>query len=180
MGAPTPQDLYYAPSGRWGGLGDIKRAAPELYAEMRRGHANIREWILSAWGTAPRNQEFNNQWHSATVADMRLEEADRMGPTGKSYALAHDDQLETLLRQLASAREFKLTGDASAAERILAVKAPGSSILPAWLADEARAHSTALWKQGIRTRGSGKKGDEKGNPKGRGRGAKGTPGGKNT
>ena len=98
------------------------------------------------------------------------------GPTGISWALENDDQLETLLRQLASAREFKATGDTRAADRILAVQPPGGSVLPTWLADESRAHSTAICKQGLRNRGDrGQKGErvergEKGAGKARGKG----------
>eukprot|EP00974_Lingulodinium_polyedra_P026332 2540918-Lingulodinium_polyedra.AAC.1 len=56
-------------------------------------------------------------------------------------------------------------------------RAPGDSVVPHWLQDEARTHSQALYKQQLRARaGKGKgrgadAGDAKGKGKGPGRGA---------
>ena len=111
---------------------------------------------------------------------MRVQEALRFGASGLSVALETDDQLEISLRQLAAAREYRLTGDDSASAHILAARPPGASILPSWLADESRAYSQAIHKQGLRTRGkgggkTGKDDKNKGNEQkgGRGRGAQG-------
>ena len=65
-------------------------------------------------------------------------------------ALQSDDILEALLRQLAAAREYRLTGDTEMCNHILGVRPPGSSVTPTWLADESRAHATAMFKQNQR------------------------------
>ena len=68
-------------------------------------------------------------------------------------------------------------GDQSAADHILGVRPPGASVAPTWLVDESRAHSTAVHKQGLRTRDKtkgGGKGDGKEGGKGRG-GGRGRP-----
>ena len=56
------------------------------------------------------------------------------------------------MRQLASAREFKLSHDAEAASRILGFRTPGDTIAPGWLLDDACTHSQAMCKQGMRAR----------------------------
>ena len=75
-----------------------------------------------------------------------------------------------------AAREFKLHGDSNAARSISALRRPGESILPQWLADESRAYSTAMYKHNLRNRGgkppSGPPADPaegKGRGKGRGK-----------
>ena len=147
-------ETHLASSERWGGLGEVRRAAVDIYKGMRQGHANAREWLLAAWGTAPRTQSFSDQWHAATLVDMRVQElVQTAGAASLSDAMLKDDQLEVLLRQLAAAREYRLSGDAEAANHVLGVQPSGASVVPTWLASEARAHSTAMYQQGIRTRG---------------------------
>ena len=137
---------------------------------MRQGHGSIREWFLASWGTAPQSQAFADQWHAATIADMRVAEFLRGGVQNLAAGLQTDDLLESVLRQLAAAREFRNTGDSAASNHILGVQLPGSSVTPVWLQDKSRAYSTAMHKQGLRTRG---RGDGKGSPgrapKGRGK-----------
>ena len=168
---------FLASGGRWSGLSsDLKRAAPELYCSMRQGTANVREWFNWTFGQqAHDTQQSSDLWHAAVTVDIRVEEwLAQGGVQGLAFGLQSDDVLEGLLRQLASAREFKLTGDAPAARAILAMRRPGDSILPQWLADEARSYSTAVWKQNQRThggRGKGKDGKGKGDGKGKPGGA---------
>ena len=152
-----------ASSDRWAGLGSqLQRAATEIYALVRQeGHANMREWWQAVWGAAAPSQQRSDTWHSAVVIDMRIAEFSRQGPEALAAGLASDDVLEGLLRQLASARELALTGDVAAANRILGFRMPGEGITPGWLLDDARTHSTAIYKQGRRARGG----------EGRGRGA---------
>ena len=71
--------------------------------------------------------------------------------------LQTDDLLEGLLRQLASAREFKLSRGSEAAARILGFRTPGDTIAPGWLLDDARNHSQSIHKQGLRARKPGGK-----------------------
>eukprot|EP00974_Lingulodinium_polyedra_P051962 4998169-Lingulodinium_polyedra.AAC.1 len=96
-------------------------------------------------------------WHSAVSADVRIEELRQQGAQALAWGLQHDDMLEGLLRQLAAAREFKLTGDSQAAARVGGFRVPGDSVVPKWLQGEARARSQALYKQQLRARaGKGK------------------------
>jgi len=111
--------------------------------------------------------------------DLRVEEWLRWGGVnGVAQVLMTDDLLEGVLRQLAAAREFKLTGDSVAARAILAMKRPTDSVLPPLLAEESRAYSTAVYKQGLRTRGRGKGKDD--NDEGKGKGKKGAQGANQT
>ena len=152
----------------------MKRAAPEIYYNCRQGHSNVKEWFLSSWGTAPRTQQFTDLWHTAATSDLRLDELSKGGPQALAWGLQNDDIVEGLLRQLAAARFFKISGDAEGAARMLGFANPESSIAPGWLEDEARSHSTAMYKQGLRTRtkthNDGTGYEKKGDPKGRGRG----------
>eukprot|EP00974_Lingulodinium_polyedra_P053511 5141356-Lingulodinium_polyedra.AAC.1 len=74
---------------------------------------------------------------------MRVEEFQQQGPQALAWGLQHDDMLEGLLRQLASAREYKLTGDAQAAQRVLGFRAPGDSVVPGWLQGDSRTYAQA-------------------------------------
>ena len=158
---------------RWVGLGTgMRRAAPEIYWAIRQaGHANVREWWQSVWGSLPDTQQKSDLWHSATVCDLRLKELADKGPQALAIGLSSDDVPEGMLRQLAAAKEFKSTHDSEAANRILGFRAPGDSITPQWLQEDARSHSQAIYKQGLRLRGKGK-------GKGRGDGGADPPKGK--
>ena len=150
----------------------MRRAAPEIYWAIRQaGHANVREWWQSVWGSLPDTQQKSDLWHSATVCDLRLKELADKGPQALAIGLSSDDVLEGMLRQLAAAKEFKSTHDSEAANRILGFRAPGDSITPQWLQEDARSHSQAIYKQGLRLRGKGK-------GKGRGDGGADPPKGK--
>lgn len=61
--------------------------------------------------------------------------------------------------------------DAEAANRMLRYKTAESSIASGWLEDESRNHSTAIYKQGLRTRP--KNNNTKGDGKGKGKKGKG-------
>ena len=165
---------FLASGGRWAGLpSNLKRAGPEIYASMRQGTANVREWFNWTFGQqGPETQQSSDLWHAAVTIDLRVEEwLQQGGVHGLAVGLQTDDLLEGLLRQLASAREYKLTGDGPASRAILAMRRPGDSILPQWLADESRSYCTAVWKQNQRTNGRGKskgKGDKDGKGKEKG------------
>lgn len=167
-----------ADGGRWGGLpSNQKRAAPEIYAAMRQGTANIREWFQWTFGMGAESQQQVGLWQAACIVDMRVNELmRRAGIPGLLEGLQSDDILEGTLRQLAVARDYKLHGDSAAARAILALKRPGDSVIPNTLQDEVRGQSQALYKQHLRTRpGRGKgdkdknKADPKASPKGGGK-----------
>ena len=71
--------------------------------------------------------------------------------------LATDDLLEINVRSLAAWLHFKRTGDADAADSMLAVRAPGSmmDVAPNWLLTAAANHSTAEFKRKQRSGGKG-------------------------
>ncbi len=85
---------------------------------------------------------------------------------GLYQLLTSDPEFETLIRQLAAAKEYRITGDAAASSHVLGIHRPEDSVLPSWLAEDSRAFSTAMYKQGVRTRGSkgGGKSKDKGKP----------------
>ena len=65
--------------------------------------------------------------------------------------------------------------DGNASRAIIAMRRPTDSILPQWMAEDSRAYSTALYKQGLRTRGRGKGDKDKGKDgKGKSKGAQGS------
>ncbi|CAE8611017.1 unnamed protein product [Polarella glacialis] len=141
---------------RWIALpASYKRAAGEIYRLIRSaGHSTVSGWFTSVWWDVPESQQRRNLFHSATLCDMRIEEFLRAhGTPGLEWALTRDDMLESLFRQLSSAREFQLTGDAAAASRILAFSSSSGSVLPSWLQNEARRWSNQVHKQGLRVCG---------------------------
>ena len=83
------------------------------------------------------------------------EYVDAGGPRALQWALEHDELLEGLLRQLAAAREFKRTGDAVQANRVLGFRTPGDSVLPGWMQDDTRSYAHAINKQHLRVHGRG-------------------------
>ena len=177
----TQQELAnLSAGGRWGGFPlASKRAAPEIYSAIRQGTANCREWYQWTFGAQSGDtQQSVDLWHACCIVDIRVEEyLARGGMPALLWGLNTDDVLEGTLRQLASAREFKLHGDSQAARALLAFKRPGDSVVPQWLQEESRAYSTAMHKQGLRTRGGGggggqwqDKGGKGKDPKGKGKG----------
>lgn len=98
-------------------------------------------------------QQRMDLWHMATTLDLRIKEFADRGPQALDSCTT--TCLEGLLRQLAAAREYHLTHDAEAANRGLGFKAPGDSVAQGWLQEDARAHSQALYRQGLRNRGRG-------------------------
>ncbi len=181
-----PALAFLASGGRSGGIPtDMKRAAPEIYMLMRQSCANCREWYQWTFSGAPGSPHQTDLWHAACTVDTRIEELLRCyGQQGLAWGLYADDILEGLLRQLASAREYKLHGDTEAAKSILALRRPGDIVVPAWLADESRAHSTAMYKQQLRVRPQAQQQQQQaaqgpgggGGGKGRGKGKKGAKG----
>ena len=182
----TPEEVAHMASGdRWAGLSrSMPRAAAEIYWMIRQeGHANVREWWQSVWGTSGATPQRSDMWHAACAIDLRIAEFSAQGPQALAAALTSDDLLEGLLRQVATAREFSITRDAEAASRILGFRMPGDSIVPGWLRDDSRSHSMAVHKQDMRTKqpknqgggdgrgkGKGKPEDDGGGGRGRGRG----------
>ena len=98
------------------------------------------------------SQQKADLWHTATLADMRIDEYRRHGPAALAHGLQTDDTLEALLRQLTAARDFNLFGDANASNSMLGIRASGDTVTPQWLQDESRAYSTALHRQSLRAR----------------------------
>ncbi|CAE8621317.1 unnamed protein product [Polarella glacialis] len=141
---------------RWIALpASYRRAAGEIYRLIRSaGHSTVRGWFTSVWCEVPESQQRGNLYHSATLCDMRIDEfLTAHGTTGLGWGLTHDDMLEGLFRQLSSAREFQLTGDAAAASRILAFSSANESVLPSWLQNETHRWSNQVHKQGLRVCG---------------------------
>ena len=84
---------------------------------MQGGHTNMRGWWQAVWGQMPDTQQKKDQFHTATIIDLRIDEFWRAGAAkAVMWALLHDDLLEGSIRQMAFAREFKLTGDEMAAD----------------------------------------------------------------
>ena len=138
---------------KWQGLsGRLKRAAPDIYYNCRQGHSCVKDWLVASWGANPRSQQFTDLWHAACTIDLRVAEFSQNGPAALAQGLCSDDILEAHLRQLAAAKFFKLSGDSEGANRMLGYGNPDSSIAPGWLEEESRAHSTAMYKQGLRAR----------------------------
>ncbi|CAE8631456.1 unnamed protein product [Polarella glacialis] len=162
--APTGRTAGFSPAEleklasneRWIALpASYKRAAGEIYQLIRSaGHATVRGCFTSAWWNVPESQQRKDLYHSATLCDMRIDEyLTAHGTTGLGWALTHDDMLEGLFRQLSAAREFQLTGDASAASRILAFRSANESVLPSWLQTETRRWANQVRKQELRVCG---------------------------
>ena len=117
-------------------------------------------------------------WHAATAVDWRLAQAG--DDKARSLLLATDDLVELHLRRLASHVHYSRTGDADAAQHMLAVSAPGSStdVAPQWLVSESSTYSKSEFQRMERVKGAtrlrgpgrGRGGDEEGKGEGRGRG----------
>ena len=73
--------------------------------------------------------------------------------------------LESLLRSLASAKEYVVTGDSAASNSLLVFKR-GGSLLPNWLSDDTKAISKAQHQQDLRARKGGDP-NPKAQPKGK-------------
>lgn len=130
-----------------------ERLGADIYFSIRRkGFANYREWVNERWQTAPDTQNRRNIVQNAILADMRIAEFQKAGGAPSDmWGLEHDDQLEVLLTQLASANEFLVTGDSVAANAVLAVD-PSGSVLPQRAKDKGLATSKAVYQQNLRSR----------------------------
>ena len=77
-------------------------------------------------------------------------------------ALMRNDQMEAHLTKLASMVHLRTTNDRIGAQEILAIKPPGSSVLPPWLATRANDVSRSADMRNQRVRRSKGKGKGKG------------------
>ena len=101
--------------------------------------------------------------------------------------LERSDEMEIVLRQVASVVYVRQTGDREAGDRLKGLVTPGDNIAPPWLIDEARGYSQQIHKQRAWLKAAAKgntattsqKGD-KGQGKGKGKGKKGAQGAPDT
>ena len=114
---------------------------------------------------------------------MRIAEYMQSGGAGAvAWGLQNDISLESSLRNLAAAQEFKVTGDSEALNSLIMFKR-GGSLLPEWLSSNTKSTSQAVHQQGLRARGTGgRPQEERPSPKGKAKakGDKGKGGGKNS
>ena len=102
--------------------------------------------------------------------------------------LERSDEMEIVLRQVASVVYVRQTGDREAGDRLKGLVTLGDNIAPPWLIDEARGYSQQIHKQRAwlkaaakgNTATMGQKGDGKGQGKGKGKGKKGAQGAPDT
>ena len=111
---------------------------------------------LSQMYQGPRSsQEFSDLWMLAEMLDGQLDIAYRHG--GKpavDWLLVHDDACEHALSRIGAQVAYLRSGDRRVYDAIVTSKPPGESdILPSWALEEARTHSTAMWKQDQRVTG---------------------------
>ena len=157
---------------------DLQRAAPEIFREiMSTGVSGLRGWVCEQFPLDKRDQpQFRDLFTSATSADFELAGANNEGE--KMRRLGTSDNLEIILRKFASHIHYKRTNDKHAAERMLGIRAPGSSvdIAPKWMVDDAGTSSSLENRAMDRGRHQTRQdtGQTKGKPKGKGKG-KGKP-----
>ena len=76
------------------------------------------------------------------------------GKPGVDHLLLNNDAIEHALSRIGAQVAFLRSGDRRVYDALATSKPPGQSdIVPAWALEEARTHSTALWKQEQRTTG---------------------------
>ncbi len=165
---------------------DLKRAAPEIYRNLRsQGVASAREWVDRNYTGNRTGPEWVDMWHSASEIDFVL------GPLRSDaeiyHTLAVNDGLEMKLRNPSASLYENRTGDRAGAAHMLAVAVPGhqSDLAPTWMVTDATEHSkrehqrverVAAERRGFRGRGDGRARGGRGEGDGRGGGGTGGDG----
>ena len=126
---------------------DLSRAAGEIYVSIRSsGSSSIRDYVdrLFASPEARASQKFQELFAKATNENERLR------------ILNTSDILEIYLRNLGAYVHHRRTGDADAANHMLAVRAPGGDIdiTPSWLVSSGTLHSKAEFQRKERSGGA--------------------------
>ena len=153
---------------------DLQRAAPEIFREiMSTGVSGLRGWVCEQFPLDKRDQpQFRDLFTSAITADFELAGANNEGE--KMRRLGTSDNLEIILRKFASHIHYERTNDKHASERMLGIRAPGSSvdIAPKWMVDDAGTSSKLENRAMDRGRHQTRQdlGQAKGKPKGKGKG----------
>lgn len=143
-------------------------------------------------GVQRSSPQFQTLWLLVSQLDFWVDRERRAVPQGWAEGdwinaqLERCDEMEALLRQVASTVHVKRTGDQEAGDRIRGLVSPGDDIAPSWLIDDSRSYSQAIhkqrsWLRGAQKSNAGPKGDDgKGKPKGKGdsKGKKGKADGK--
>ena len=155
-----------------------RQAAGEIYVSIRSsGASSIRDYVdrLFASPEARASQKFQELFANATVIDSEVSKA--TNEIERLRILNTNDMLEIYLRNFGAYVHHRRTGDADAANHMLAVRAPGGDvdIPPSWLVSSGSVHSKAEHQRkeraggakggGLRRRPEGKakaKGDRKG------------------
>ena len=156
---------------------DFKRAAPEIYRNLRSaGAASARAWLSTHYGGDRQSQIWIDLWNCATQVDFSL--ARCTDDPSRVALLASDDGVEIALRRLASFVYFQRTRDSDGAQHMLALSAPGAhtDVAPTWLVSESTVHSKNEYQRAERVRavgrmqqqGGGGQSQTGGGPRGRG------------
>ena len=152
---------------------DMRRAAPDIYRSLRSAGADsARAWLQLEFKGVRAGSLWTDLWHVATQIDFILGKA--ASPEEALHWLGVDDNLELLLRRLASHIYMERTNDKAGATAMLGVRPPGSAsdIAPTWLVGEVTCHSKAEHQRAERVAADTRRStqQERGGARGRGRG----------
>lgn len=133
---------------------DLQRAAPELYRNIRsEGVSSVRQWVNEQHPSLEQKNstQYQDLFMAATVIDYEL--ADCRSEQALMHKLATSDSLEIHLRKLGAFIYFRRTKDKTGAQRMLGIRAPGTSadIAPRWMIDDANVHSKAEFQRAERS-----------------------------
>ena len=123
---------------------DVRRAAPEIFKNMRQaGAPSARQWLSESFTASRKSPGWLDLWAAASSVDFLLGGATT--DSARFTLRSTNDVLEVHLRHIAAYIYEQRTGDGQGAQRIRAVVAPGSGadVAPSWLIQEA----TLLGKQ---------------------------------
>ena len=100
-------------------------------------------------------QEYADLWTLGEMVDGQLDITYRShGKQGVDYLLLNNDAIAHALSRIGAQVAYLRSGDRRVYDALATSKPPGQSdIVPSWALEEARTHSTALWKQEQRTTG---------------------------
>ena len=155
---------------------------------LAEGSRSAREWVETNFASARGSEMWIEMWDKASLVDIAVAEHD--DDASLMARLASDDNLDTHLRRMASAKYKNRTGDRVGSQAMLVLKPPGAStdIAPSWLVQEVTLHSKFEHQRNERVAAAtkikttvpprappndgdgGGKGKWKGKDKGRGRG----------